>query len=215
MPGSRILQQISKKESDKEKIAARVIKKPELLAEIFEGLNADKARIKYGCEKILRLISEKEPSLLYPKFDFFAGLLDSKNNFLQWGGIHVIANLATVDSKNRIERIFDKYFAPIAGPVLITAANVINGAAKIALAKPKLVERITTELLKVEKARYQTSECRNIALGHAIKSFDLFFEKIKNREPVVKLVKRQLENPRNATRKKAEAFLKRHKIGVS
>ena len=52
MPESKLLRQIAKKGSDKNKIADRVIKNPKLLSEIFEGLKTDKARIKYGCAKI-------------------------------------------------------------------------------------------------------------------------------------------------------------------
>jgi hypothetical protein len=209
MPDSKLLQQISQKASDKEAIAAKVINQPELLSEIFEGLNSDQANIKYGCDKILRLVSEKAPALLYPYFDFFAGNLNSENTFLKWGAIHILANLAAVDAENKFERIFDKYFAPTPGPVLITAANVINGAAKIALAKPELTERIAQSLLQVEKAKYKTAECRNIALGHVIKSVDQFFGQIKDQEPMLKLVRRQLKNSRNATRKVAEKFLKK------
>ncbi len=62
---SEILKQIYQKKIDKEKIADRVIKKPELLPEIYKGLSADKASLKYGCDKVLRLISEKKPELLY------------------------------------------------------------------------------------------------------------------------------------------------------
>jgi len=124
-----------------------------LLSEIFEGLNAEQANIKYGCDKILRLISEKAPSLLYPQFDFFANNLNSDNNFFKWGAIHVIANLAAVDAENKFEPNFDRYFAPISGPVLITAANIIKGAAKIALARPELTARIVYALLQVEKAK--------------------------------------------------------------
>ena len=211
MPESTLLQQIGQKEADKEEIAGNVIKKPELLSEVFEGLSADKADIKYGCAKILRIISEKEPEVLYPQIGFFIDLLDSDNTFLRWGAIHIVANLAAVDSEGRFDGIFDKYFAPIPGPVLITAANVIGGAAKIALAKPKLTRKVARELLKVERAEYQTIECRNIALGHAIKSFDQFFDQIEDKEPVIKLVEKQLENTRSGTRKRAEKFLKRHK----
>jgi len=150
MTDSKLLQQISKKESDKAAIAAQVIKKPDLLAEIFAGLNADKASIKYGSDKVLRLISEKAPAILYPEIGFFVKNLDSDNSFLKWGAIHILANLAAVDSENKIETIFEKYFAPITGSVLITAANVIKGAAKIARAKPALAERIAQELLKEE-----------------------------------------------------------------
>jgi hypothetical protein len=209
MSGSKLQQEIARKETDMEKTVDKVMKKPELLSEVFEGLGSDKARIKYGCVKVLRLISEKKPEILYPRMDFFSDLLDSDNNFLKWGAIHTIANLAAADSERRFEVIFDKYFAPIPGPELIPAGNVIGGAAKIALAKPELSDRIAKEILKVEKAKYQTAECRNVAIGHAIKSFDLFFDQIKDKEPVIKLIKKQLKNTRNATRKKAEKFLKK------
>jgi hypothetical protein len=210
MTDSKLHQQISQKASDKEAIAAKVIAQPELLSEIIEGLNSDQANIKYGCDKILRIISQKAPALLYPQFDFFANNLNSENNFLKWGAIHILANLAAVDAENKFARIFDKYFAPIPGPVLITAANVINGAAKIALAKPELTERIAQSLLQVEKAKYKTAECRNIALGHVIKSVDEFFDQIKDQEPMIKLIRRQLKNSRNATRKAAEKFVKKN-----
>lgn len=209
MSGSKLQQEIARKETDLEKTVDKVMKKPELLSEVFEGLGSDKARIKYGCVKVLRLISEKKPEILYPRMDFFSDLLDSDNNFLKWGAIHTIANLVAADSERRFEVIFDKYFAPIPGPELIPAGNVIGGAAKIALAKPELSDRIAKEMLKVEKAKYKTAECRNVAMGHAIKSFDLFFDQIKDKEPVIKLIKKQLKNTRNATRKKAERFLKK------
>ena len=209
MPESQLLQQISQKESDKGKIALKVIKQPELLSEIIDGLGADKARVKYGCAKVLRIISDKAPELLYPRIDYYIDLLDNDNNILKWEAIYVIANLAAVDTEDRIEAIFERYFAPIPGPALITAANVIAGATKIALAKSQLTERIVRELLKVEKAQYKTTECRNVALGHTIKAFDQFFDQIKNKEPVAAFVQRQLNNTRNATRKKAEVFLKK------
>ncbi len=81
MGSLKLHEKISEKESDKEEIAAQVIAKPELLSEIFAGLNADKANIKYGCDKVLRIISEKKPQLLYPKMEFFVMNLDSDNNF--------------------------------------------------------------------------------------------------------------------------------------
>ncbi len=80
------------------------------------------------------------------------------------------------------------------------------------MVKPELSDKIAQEILKVEKAKYQTAECRNVALGHAIKSFDQFFDQIEDKEPVIKLIKRQLKNTRNATRKKAEKFIKKHMI---
>lgn len=190
--------------------AARVAKKAESLPELFAGLRAEKPEIKYGCLKRLRAISEKEPAALYPEFGRFADMLDSENTFLKWGAIIIIGNLAAVDSGDKIGRILDRYLAPISGPVMITAANTIGGAGKIARAKPRLADRIVRALLRVEAANYQTPECRNVALGHVVKSLDLFFEHIGDPDPVLAFVQRQLDNSRNAVKKKAAAFLKKH-----
>ena len=179
------------------------------LEELLRGLDADKARIKYGCAKALRLVSEERPELLYPRFDFFVGLLDHENKILQWEAAFVLSQLARVDDDGKFAAIFDKYFSPIAGPVMITAANVIRGGARIAQAKPQLADRIAAEVVKVARARYQTRECRNVAVGHAILALGDFFDLLNHPGPALRFVRRQLRNPRPATRKKAKQFLKR------
>jgi hypothetical protein len=210
MDASAIMEQIGQKGSDKERIAERVIGEPGLLKTVIEGLNARPAAIKYGCSKVLRIISQKQPEVLYPHFDFFAKRLEIDNTFLKCDAILILANLASVDSDGKFEVIFDRYFAPIKGPTLIVAANIIGSAAIIALSIPALTDRIAAELLKVEEAKYQTNECRNIALGQAIDAFGEFFEQIGDKERVKRLVKKQLANTRKSTAKKAEQFLKKH-----
>lgn len=211
----RLLSQLSKQGADFAGMAGKVGKQPEMLAEIFEGLGAAQARTKYGCAKVLRLVSEKSPAILYPHFDRVAAFLESDNKILQWNAIIIIGNLAGVDSEAKIEKIFAKYFEPIPGPVMITAGNVIGSAAKIALAKPNLADRIAKEILKVEAAHYQTPECRNVALGHAITSLQQFFSHIRNRNVVVSMVRRQIRNPRGATRRKAERFLRQTALAAA
>ena len=66
-------------------LARKAICNPQLFSEIAEGLKAEKPRVKYGCAKALRLISEQRPDLLYPHFDLFVRLLDHKNKILQVG----------------------------------------------------------------------------------------------------------------------------------
>jgi len=149
-------------------LARKAMKNPLLIPGILEGLNAEKPRIKYGCAKALRLISEQRPDRLYRHWNFFVRLLDHENRILQWVASFVLSHLARVDARNKFAAIFRNYFSPIAGPVMITAANVIHGGTRIAQAKPRLADRIATEVLKVARARYQTAECRNVAIGHAI-----------------------------------------------
>jgi hypothetical protein len=64
--------------------------------------------------------------------------------------------------------------------------------------------------LQVERAKYETPECRNVALGHVLKSLDLFFERIPDSQPVLDFARRQLRNRRDAVRLRARAFLQKH-----
>jgi hypothetical protein len=210
MNSSKLLQQIARKDSNKERIADKVNKNSELLPELFNGLLAAEARIKYGSNKVLIIISEKNPSVLYPKLDFFTDQLDSENNFLKWGAIEIIANLCKVDSAHHFENIFSKYFSSIHGYHMITAANTIKAAVVIAAFKHNLIEKIAEEILKVEEADYETAECNNIVIGQAIASLGVLFPQLKNKKPVFDFVKRQMKNKRPATRKKAETFVKKN-----
>jgi hypothetical protein len=120
----------------------------------------------------------------------------------------VLSQLARADDKDKFSAVFDKYFSPIPGPVMITAANVIQGGAQIAQAQPHLADRIAAEILKVTKARYQTAECRNVAIGHAIVALGAILPLLHQPAPAVEFIRKQTRNRRPATRKKAEHFLK-------
>jgi hypothetical protein len=189
------------------RLAGKAMKNARWLAALTQGLEADTARVKFGCAKALRIISEERPGLLYPQFGFFVRLLDHPNKILQWEAAFVLAHLARVDTDDRFRAIFKKYFAPVSGPVMITAANVIRGGAEIARAKPQLADRIAAEVLKVARGRFQTPECRNIAIGHAITALGEFSCLLQKPKPVRQFVRRQLKNSRPATRKKATRFL--------
>ncbi len=209
MKDDTLLQQIALKGSDKEEIADSIADDPERIEEVLSGLTSKKAPVKFGCAKVLRIISEVHPEALYPHIDTFIKLLDSDNNIMKWEGIYVIGNLASVDKGKKIDAILTRYLKPIKGPVMITAANVIGGAARIAAAKPYLAERIAKAMLNVQHAEYATAECRNVALGHVLDAFEIFFDNIKNKQPVIDLVTKQMDNTRNSTRKRAEKLLKK------
>jgi hypothetical protein len=203
------LARLGKAASNPRELARRAMKNPRWSEELTRGLEADKARIKYGCAKALRIVSQERPELLYPHFDFFVRLLDNENKILQWEAAFVLSQLARVDTDDKFAAIFDKYFSPIIGPTMITAANVIRGGARIGQAKPHLADRIAAQVLKVSRARYQTAECRNVAIGHAILALGDFFDRLNNPRRVLHFVRKQITNSRPATCKKAAQFLKR------
>jgi hypothetical protein len=213
-----IANEIGKKGSDASKIARYAIENPQCITQLLDGVTAPKGSIRFGYEKVLRFISEQKPELLYPYFDIFEKMSGCDNSFLKWGAIMTIANLAAKDSDNRFDAIFEQYYAPIKGPVMVTAANIIGSSVKIVSAKPYLTGKIVKEILKVEKANYElrnqpSPECRNVAIGHAIEAFDQFFDKIDDKKTILKFVQRQLKNTRKAVVKKAEKFLQKHSYG--
>jgi len=209
MKKNTILTLFGKKDAEAEDMAEKVVENQDMLPELFAGLSSKDPRIKFGSAKVLRIISERNPAMLYSRMDFFVNLLDSENNILKWNAMDVIANLITVDSHNEFNRLFKKFYGYLHEGSLITAGHVVDNSGKIALSKPELQAEITKELLKVEKIPLPTEECRNILIGKAINAFQVYYDKITPKDEVVSFVKRQLNNSRNATKAKAEKFLKK------
>lgn len=192
-----------------EKVAEKAVKNPNLLKKLFAGISSTNPKTKFGSAKTLRIISETNPQVLYSKVELFANLLKSNNTILKWMAIDVIANLTAVDTQNRFNGYFEKFYGCFHEGSLITASHVVDGSGKIALYKPELQDKITEELLKVEEVPLPTSECRNILIGKAINAFGAYYDKIEDRESVIAFVERQLNNSRHATKTKAEKFLKK------
>ena len=210
MTKTELWSRLARKGTNPERMADMALQQRALLPALLEGLDAAEAPVKFGCAKVLRLISAKEPAMLYPHVDLFIALLQSENAFVQWDAIRIVANLAAVDERGRIEQILSAYLEPIRGTVMVTAANTIQGAATIAVAKPALADTIARAILKVQWAKYQTDECRNVAIGHAIESLDRFFDRTEHQKEILEFVRRETNNSRNATRQKAVEFLKKY-----
>jgi len=207
-----ILEELGKKETEAADIAYRVVKNPDLLPELLDGISSAKARIRFASAKILRMISEKNPEILYPSMDFFVNLLDSENNILRWNAMDIIANLTVIDTDNRFNTLFRKFYVYLLDGNLITAGHVVDNSGKIALAKPEFQDEITKELLKVEKIPLPTEECRKILIGKTIKTFDVYYGRVMDKghkDKIISFVKSQLNNPRNVTKSKAERFLRK------
>lgn len=190
-------------------LADAVERNHELIAEVLAGVGAKRAGVRFGASKALRILSERVPELIYPHFDFFAAMLSHDNHILQWNATHTLANLAHVDRDGKIEAILDRYLDLIAGPNLISAANAIRGFAIIGVAQPHLVKRIVTRIMRVERAEYATPECRNVAIGHALKALEELVDLLPDPRTVRLFAARQLGNRRPATSAKARKLLKR------
>jgi hypothetical protein len=185
-----------------------------LLPLLLEGTCSQKAAVRYGCAKVLMDLSAAHAEQLYPYMDSFISLLDSKYRILTWNALAILANLAKVDQEQKFDEIFDKYYSFLNNEYMVTAANTVGNSGKIALAKPYLIPRITAELLKVEHLSvtpHLTQECKRVIAESAIKTFDLFFGNLEEKEKkkVLGFVERQLNSSRRTLSAKAAVFLEK------
>lgn len=213
MPGSRdhhvFVSRLGAPGFDSLRAANHVMCHPELVEVLIAAMDSRIARVKFGASKVLRTLSGVAPALVYPHLGSFRRQLKHENSILRWNAMLVLANLAAVDREGKLDPVMDSYLAPISGPNLIDASNAIRGAAGMALAKPHLANMIARRILEVERASYATPECRNVVIGHAIRALDQFFTAIDDKRSVQRFIRRQVKNPRPATRSKAKSFLKK------
>ena len=206
-----MLQEIGIKNVSIENIAKKVVKDKKLLNDLFEYVKSDKAVVKYNSLKVLIFLSEHQPNVLYKEWDFFVKLLDNDNTFLRTIGLRILANLTKIDKENNFDKIFDRYYSLLNDKSMINAANIAGLSGIIAQAKPHLQGRITDKLLTIDKTHH-SSECKNIIKGKAILSFNQYIDEYEDKEKIIRFVKKELNNTRSATRKKAEKILKKWDI---
>jgi hypothetical protein len=212
--GSELLVKLADKSLTKEGLRRLVEEDFGLVPVLVDGTGSSKAAVRYGCAKVLMDLSAEHPERLYPHMDSFIRLLDGKYRILTWNALALIANLAEVDVDKKFDAIFDKYYGYLDNEYMVTVANTVGNSGKIALAKPYLIPRITRELLKVEHVSvtpHLTEECKRVIAEHAIKTFDLFFDKLdeKEKKKVLDFVERQLDSSRRTLSAKAAVFLEK------
>jgi hypothetical protein len=209
---SQLTEALLDKSLTKEELLNRVKQDFSLISFLLVGVGHPKAAVRYGCSKVLMDLSEEHPEKLYLHFDFFVNLLDSKYRILTWTALAIIANLTQVDTDKKFDAIFGKYYSFLDNDYMVTVANVVGNSGKIALAKPYLIPKITEELLKVQDIStgpHLTEECKRVIAQHAIKTLDLFFDRIDHKEQVISFVEDCLDSPRKKLRIAAEKFLKK------
>ena len=147
-------------------------------------------------------VSEEQPKVLYPKWDYLADLLDSDNHYQRYISINILANLAVVDTKNKFEKIFDKYFSNIEGDRTMVAGQAALNSGKIAKVKPNLQTKITNRLLNTDK----THRGKQIDLikAYVIEAFNEYFEESSDKKKILGFVKAQLESKSPKTKEVSE-----------
>ena len=181
----------------------------ELREELLAGLLCKQDMYRYNCFKVLFEVSEKAPTLLYPRWDDFVELLHSDNSYHRSIGLRIIANLTSVDTAKRFDAIFEPYFALLDDEKIITARYLAGSAAAVGRFRPDLQPRISEKLLAVDGTHHSKGR-KDLLKGDIIRTLDTFFEDSPDRARILAFADAQLESSSPKTRKGAKAFLKAH-----
>jgi hypothetical protein len=210
-----LLRRIESKSITSEELLQEVKRDSNVVATIIEGTHSPKPGIRYGCSKALMDLSGEYPERLYPFMDSFTALLESKYRIIVWNTLAIIANLANVDENKRFDGIFERYYSFLDDPYMVTVANTVGNSVKIALAKPYLINKIVDELLRIENIAvtpHLTEECKRVIAEKVVESFDILFDKIRDKDRVVHYVKGHVGSSRKTLKLKAESFLQKRGI---
>jgi len=189
-------------------LSKTAIKEDNVLAELLQGILSKEDKTRYTSFKALMFVAEERPELLYPHWGYFAGLLNRENTYSKYIAIYLIASLTAVDTEDKFEKVFDKYYGLLNDKSIIPAAHVARNSGKIVTAKPELEPKITEKLLGIDRIDHKPGH-RELIKSEAIEAFNEYFDRAKDKSRIVEFVKGQLESKSPKTREKAKEFLKR------
>ena len=201
---------LDRKDADIESIAEKARKDEEVLSDVVKGVLSSTEVLRFNSFKVLLLVSEENPELLYPYWDTFVAMLTSDNAYQRHIAVYLIADLTRKDAECKFEDIFDTYYALLDDKSVIPAAHLALNSGKIAKAKPHLQTEITNKLLSIDKTHHKPDR-KDLIKGYAIEGFDEYFAEAADKEKILSFVTEQLESKSPTTKKKAKTFLKKWK----
>ena len=183
-------------------------KKARGLLKDIQGIQSGIEKIRSKSFSVLYPLSGILPSKLYPYWDVFEDMLRRPEVSNKYCAIHILANLTQADRQNKFGKIFDYWFHDLLNhesPVV--SAHTAEKSGKIVNAKPKLEPKITKYLLNAEN----TSSCRHPELlkAYILSAFDIYFDKISDKNSVIEYIIKQTANPSPTTRNKAKNIIKK------
>ncbi|PNX49438.1 MAG: hypothetical protein BV457_01780 [Thermoplasmata archaeon M9B1D] len=194
-----MISELENKDINPNMFAKKIIENPDLIYQYLDGLVSKNETYRYNCFKVLYIISENKPDLLYPHWNFFVNHLRSDNNYHKMSAVLIIANLTSVDTDNRFKVVFDEFFENLKSKKTIVPIYIIINY------KPDFEGKITDLLLNIENIHL--GKQIELVKSAVIESFSEFYENAEKKDEILRFVKNQIDSDSPKTRKSAKEFL--------
>ena len=204
-----LLIDISNKQFDKQKYVNMVISDEEFRDFIVENMiKHPKIMVYYHCFYIVSDASSLQPELFYNYWDEMYQLLEHKNSYHRDFGLIILANLASVDDKNKFESIISKYLELLHDEKIMTAETCVKNCFIIASVKTELCEMIVNRLLELEGKKYYPEKQMALMMSFIIEGFESIIDIYPKKSKLIEFANRHLTSISPKTRKIAKQFVK-------
>ena len=206
-----ILLEISKKEFDRQKYVNMVISDKQFRDFIVENMiKHPKIMVYYHCFYIVSDGSLKQPELFYNYWDEMYRLLEHENSYHRDFGLIILANLASVDDKNKFDSIINKYLELLHDEKFMTAETCVKTCFIIASIKTDLCEMIVNRLLELDGSKYYPEKQMALMMSFIIEGFESIIEIYSKKSKLIEFANRHLTSISPKTRKIANQFVKNY-----
>jgi hypothetical protein len=176
---------------------------------ILDGLVVKDNVYRENCFKVVLVMCDTTPEVVYAEWDTFEALLASGNGFHRAIGVRVLARLCGVDEAHRFEALFDRYFELLDDGKVMVSRYLVQNVWRIVEAKTHLTGRITDKLLRIEETHHPESR-QALLRADVLDAVDTFYGEVGDTGRVLAFAEATLDCSSPKARKRAKAFLKAH-----
>ncbi|NLV58177.1 MAG: SufBD protein [Clostridiales bacterium] len=109
---------------------------------------------------------------VYPYFDDFAELMESKNSYHRSRGLFLLSINAKWDEEGKLDRIIDRFLSHAEDEKAITARQCLHSLANIIPCKPQLKDTIRAKLTNLDLSR-QSENMKPLVMKDTLRILDL------------------------------------------
>lgn len=146
-----------------------------MLEESFDGAKR--------AQKIVEKISQSNPKIVYPFFDYIARCLMHKTKFIAWNTWKIIVNLLIVDADDKWNSVRKQYYDALCTDVITEFSIVCECAEKVIVSKPYEASGILEIFKNIENRTFTVlGEVSNASKDIAKEKILNFFDRTMNGE---------------------------------
>jgi hypothetical protein len=206
-PLSEFQRYVRVKQTQIQPLTDLIINHDRILAAALENLTEKNETIRYNSYRAIKAITESQPGIIYPHWDFFASQLQSPNAYHILSGIHILADLSRVDTEAKFERIFTPYYELLNHRSMVVVSHVCLASGRLMRYKPGLAHKIEDILLNIDQ-HIQKQKQKDLIKGAVLEAFTEARSVTRRKQEIREFATQLLDSPESPkSRKLASRYL--------